>query len=261
MKLYQVDAFTGDLFKGNPAGVCILDRQLSEEIMQNIAMEMNLSETAFLLKQGDVYRLRWFTPEKEVDLCGHATLASAHVLWEEGYLEREQEAIFDTKSGILKAFTNGEYITLDFPLEVAEPVEPPEDLIKAINVPFLFVGKNRMDYIIEVADEEVVKMLKPDFELLEQVEARGVIVTSASSNPDYDFVSRFFAPGVGIKEDPVTGSAHCCLGPYWSKKLKKNRLIAFQASKRGGILKLNILGERIHIGGKAVTFFRTEIKI
>lgn len=261
MKLYQVDAFTDKLFKGNSAGVCILDKQISEEMMQSIAMEMNLSETAFLLKQDNGFNLRWFTPESEVDLCGHATLASAHILWEEGYLDQNEQAIFYTKSGVLKAFKDGEYITLDFPLELAQQVNPPDDLIKAFNVPFLYAGKNRMDYIIEVENEEVIKALKPDFELLKRVKARGVIVTSASSNPEYDFVSRFFAPRVGINEDPVTGSAHCCLGPYWSNKLKKDSLIAYQASKRGGILKLRILKERIHIGGKAVTFFKTEIKV
>lgn len=259
MKLYQVDAFTSELFKGNPAGVCILDKNISEEIMQNIAMEMNLSETAFLLKKDEGYILRWFTPEEEVDLCGHATLASAHILWEEDYLDKDKEAIFYTKSGVLKAFKNDEYITLDFPLEKANEITPPEELVKAFNIPFLFVGKNRMDYLIEIQDEEILKKLKPDFELLEKVEARGIIITSRSSKTEFDFISRFFAPRVGIKEDPVTGSAHSCLGPYWSEKLKKNQLMAYQASKRGGELNLHLVGDRIYISGKAITFFKTVI--
>lgn len=261
MKIYQVDAFAQKLFEGNPAGVCILDDPIPEEIMQKVAMEMNLSETAFLLKRDSGYSLRWFTPETEVDLCGHATLASAHVLWEEGYIKQDEEAVFYTKSGVLKAYKQGEYINLDFPLEVAEPADPPESLIKALGVPFLFAGKNRMDYLVEVESERVVRELEPDFELLKQIQARGIIVTGASNNPEYDFVSRFFAPAIGINEDPVTGSAHCCLGPYWSCKLKKNRLKAYQASKRGGILRLQIEGDRVHIGGKAVTFFKAEIAI
>ncbi|MGB9839034.1 PhzF family phenazine biosynthesis protein [Thermovenabulum sp.] len=261
MKLFQVDAFAENLFEGNPAGVCLLEKQIGQDLMQKIAMEMNLSETAFLFKKEKGYDLRWFTPESEVDLCGHATLASAHILWEEGFLEEGKEAIFYTKSGVLKAFKEKEYIILDFPLEPAEPAEIPGELKKALNVPVIFAGKNRMDYLIEVEDEEYIKNLKPDFELLKKVNARGIILTSASSNPEFDFISRFFAPAVGINEDPVTGSAHCCLGPYWSNKLKKDSLIAYQASKRGGILKLRILKERIHIGGKAVTFFKTEIKV
>ncbi|KYO65501.1 PhzF family phenazine biosynthesis protein [Thermovenabulum gondwanense] len=259
MKLFQVDAFAENLFEGNPAGVCLLEKQIDRDLMQKIAMEMNLSETAFLLKKERGYDLRWFTPESEVDLCGHATLASAHILWEEGFLENNEEAVFYTKSGVLKAFKDKDYIILDFPLEPAEAAELTEELKKALKVPVIFTGKNRMDYLIEVENEESVKNLKPDFEILKKVNARGIIVTSASSNPEYDFVSRFFAPAVGINEDPVTGSAHCCLGPYWKEKLNKDNLIAYQASKRGGKLKLKVLNDRILIGGKAITFFRTEI--
>lgn len=260
MKLYQVDAFTDRLFQGNPAGVCIIEDSLDEKTMQNIAMEMNLSETAFLQNQGDYYLLRWFTPETEVDLCGHATLASAHILWEEGYVEKEKEIIFHTKSGVLKAKREGEYITLDFPLEEPEEVSAPENLVKAFNTPLLYVGKNRMDYLVEIESEEVLRNLKPDFELLKKVNTRGVIVTAKSSSPEFDFVSRFFAPNVGINEDPVTGSAHTALAPYWSKKLNKNQLMAYQASKRGGVLKIRLDSQRVYISGKAITFFKTEIK-
>ncbi|ABP66287.1 phenazine biosynthesis protein PhzF family [Caldicellulosiruptor saccharolyticus DSM 8903] len=260
MKLYQVDAFTDKLFKGNPAGVCILEDSLSEEVMQNIAMEMNLSETAFLQNQGDYYLLRWFTPETEVDLCGHATLASAHILWEEGYVEKEKEIVFHTKSGILKAKREGEYITLDFPLEEPKATSVPEYLVKALNIPLLYVGKNRMDYLVETESEEILRNLKPDFELLKKVDTRGVIVTAKSSSPEFDFVSRFFAPKVGVNEDPVTGSAHTALAPYWSKKLQKTQLVAYQASKRGGVLKLRIDDQRVYISGKAITFFKAEIK-
>lgn len=260
VRLYQVDAFTDKLFKGNPAGVCILDQKISENLMQNIAMEMNLSETAFLEKNNRGYNLRWFTPEKEVDLCGHATLASAHILWKEGY-EKESEIIFYTKSGMLKAIKDKDYITLDFPKNEPEPTNLPEKLSQAFyHIPF--VGKNKMDYLIELEDERVLKEITPDFDLLKSIDnVRGVILTSISSDPKYDFISRFFAPNVGVKEDPVTGSSHTCLGPYWSKKLKKNILFAYQASKRGGELKIEVKEDRVYISGKAITFFKTEIDL
>lgn len=255
MNIYQVDAFTDRIFKGNPAGVCILPGPASEQWMQDIAMEMNLSETAFLFRQNNGFNLRWFTPEMEVDLCGHATLASAHILWETGVLAVDSEVAFFTKSGRLSARKDGEYIILNFPKEEDEQVNISEGLEKSLKAPILYAGRNRMDYIVEVKDEDIIKTLKPDFEIIKRLNTRGVIVTCRSANPEYDFVSRFFAPGAGIPEDPVTGSAHCCLGPYWKKRLGKDKLTAYQASKRGGVLKVTINGDRVYIGGKAVTVF------
>lgn len=262
MKIYQVDAFTNEIFKGNVAGVCILENAADEQWMQNVAMEMNLSETAFLYKQNDVFNLRWFTPEAEVDLCGHATLASAHVLWETGVLDSQYEAVFSTKSGILKARKEGETVLLDFPAEIESNTELPQDLKVSLGVPILYVGRNRMDYIVEVENEEVVRKIKPNFERMKKIETRGIIVTSRSDSGEYDFVSRFFAPRYGINEDPVTGSAHCCLGPYWKKRLGKDELKAFQASKRGGWLKISVPedGDRVYIAGRAVTVFCAEFK-
>ena len=258
MKVYQVDAFTDVIFKGNPAGVCILSRPLHEKWMQDIAMEMNLSETAFLYRQGDGFNLRWFTPEEEEELCGHATLASAHILWETGVIGLQDEAVFYTRSGKLTAKKDGEFIVLDFPIEEDTQVETPRELELSLGVPILYTGRNRMDYIVEVEDEETVRELEPDPEIMKGLETRGVIVTSRSSDPRYDFVSRFFAPGSGIPEDPVTGSAHCCLAPYWERRLGKNKFIAYQTSKRGGLLKITTNGSRVYIAGKAVTVFCAE---
>jgi len=258
IKIYQVDAFTDQVFKGNPAGVCILETAADEQWMQDVAMEMNLSETAFILPQEGGFNLRWFTPETEVDLCGHATLASAHTLWETGVLPLNREAVFFTKSGWLSAKRDGEYIVLNFPSEEDKPVKAPEALQKSLGVPFIYTGRNRMDYIVEIEGEEAVRKLEPDFEIMKNVDARGVIVTSRSANPEYDFVSRFFAPGLGVPEDPVTGSAHCCLGAYWHKRLGKNEMNAYQASKRGGKLRITVTGDRVYIGGKAVTVFCAE---
>lgn len=259
MKVYQVDTFTDVIFKGNPAGVCILSRPAHEKWMQDISMEMNLSETAFLYRQEDGFNLRWFTPEEEVDLCGHATLASAHILWENGMLDTGDEAIFYTKSGKLMASKDGDYIVLDFPMEEDTQVAMPKVLELSLGVPILYVGRNRMDYIVEVEDEETVRDIEPNFEILKGLEARGVIVTSRSTDPKYDFVSRFFSPGAGIPEDPVTGSAHCCLAPYWEKRLGKKRFVAYQSSKRGGVLKVTTIGNRVNISGKAVTVFCAEL--
>ena len=229
LTIYQVDAFTDRPFTGNPAGVCLLPEVCDPDWMQKVAREMNLSETAFLLKQKDGYDLRWFTPTTEVDLCGHATLASAHILWEIGRLEPDQQARFHTKSGLLTAQQQGDWIELDFPAEPAEPVSPPEALIRALGVTPSFIGRNRFDYLVEVRLEQTVRNMEPDSTLLRQVSNRGVIVTSLSTSPKYDFVSRFFAPAVGIDEDPVTGSAHCCLGPFWGRRLGKRELVGYQA--------------------------------
>lgn len=252
MKIYQVDAFTETPFKGNPAAVCILESYPSEKWMQNVASEMNLAETAFLVPYNDGYSLRWFTPNSEVDLCGHATLASAHILWEKGYLPKDQEASFYTKSGLLTAVKRDEgWIQLNFPATLEEKIDGKAELTEALNINPIYIGKNVFDYLIEVESEEIVKNIIPDFTKLLEVPMRGVIVTAKSV--EYDFVSRFFAPAVGIFEDPVTGSAHCCLGPYWKKKLGKDKLLAYQASERSGVLQIEVEDERVLISGKAVT--------
>lgn len=258
--LVQVDAFTSKPFAGNPAAVCVMDEPRDERWMQNVAQEMNLSETAFLHAEKDGYRLRWFTPTVEVALCGHATVASAHVLYETGKLARNQQARFHTKSGLLTADEEDGWIKLDFPSKEPGPAEPPPHLDKALgNVKTKYVGKNVFDYIVEVESEEVVRSMKPNFTLLELVEARGVIVTARADDSNFDFVSRFFAPASGVPEDPVTGSAHCCLTPYWAAKLNKNEMIGYQASARGGVVKVALRGDRVWLYGQAVTVLRGEL--
>jgi len=258
LHITQVDAFTNKPFAGNPAGVCILPKAAGAGWMLNVAREMNLAETAFLVKQRDGYDLRWFTPAIEVDLCGHATLASAHVLWEDGHLPKTAQARFHTKSGLLTADHNGAWIELDFPATPAQPAAAPAGLIESLGVSPAFVGKSPFDYLVELENESTVRGLAPNLAALAEVEARGVIVTARGAGK-YDFVSRFFAPQSGVPEDPVTGSAHCALAPYWSAKLGKKELVAFQASPRGGELRLRVAGDRIKIGGQAVTVLRGEL--
>lgn len=261
-KIFQVDAFSKKPFGGNPAAVCILPEAASEEWMQNVAREMNLSETAFLVKRDDGYDLRWFTPAVEVELCGHATLASAHVLFEAGLLMPQEEARFRTKSGLLTARQRDDMIELNFPATPAHAVDAPADLIPAIGATPTFFGQNEFDYLLEVETEEDVRNLAPDFTRLKTLGGRGVMVTSRATGSDYDFVSRFFAPGAGIDEDPVTGSAHCCLGPYWADKLGKSELTAYQASTRGGMVYLTVDGsDRVRLAGYAVTVMRAELII
>jgi PhzF family phenazine biosynthesis protein len=256
--IVQVDAFTAVPFHGNPAAVCILTEAKDPAWMQNIALEMNLAETAFLEKQADGYNLRWFTPAVEVDLCGHATLASAHVLWEDAHLRPDQQARFHTRSGLLTADRKGDWIELDFPIKKEVAAGAPAHLIEALGVQPKYVGKNQFDYLVEVEEAELHAM-RPNFSLLRTLPVRGVIVTSLSSDPQYDFVSRFFAPGSGIDEDPVTGSAHSALTPFWAARLGKTTLFARQASPRGGVLKLTLNGDRVLIGGQAVTVLRGEL--
>jgi len=260
LRITQVDAFTNKPFAGNPAAVCILPKPADPAWMLNVAREMNLAETAFLVPQRDGYDLRWFTPAVEVDLCGHATLASAHVLWEDGHLKPDSQARFHTKSGLLTADRREPWIELDFPATPPVAAPPPPGLIEAIGAKPTFVGRSRFDYLVEVEDEATVRELTPDLTAVSHVESRGVIVTSRSNGKsDYDFVSRFFAPQSGVPEDPVTGSAHCALTPYWSGKLGKTELVAYQASPRGGELRLRLVGERVKIGGQAVTVLRGEL--
>jgi PhzF family phenazine biosynthesis protein len=259
LAIVQVDAFTAKPFAGNPAAVCVLPSARDAVWMQNVAREMNLSETAFLVRDADAFQLRWFTPAVEVALCGHATLASAHALWEDGHLKLNQQARFQTRSGLLTADKRGDWIEMDFPVKAEEPADPPAGLIEALGASSNYVGRNAFDYIVEVDSESVLRSLKPDYGLLGKIPVRGVIVTARSQRNGYDFVSRFFAPAAGVNEDPVTGSAHCCLAPYWAKRLGKTNLTAYQASPRGGELRIQLNGDRVLLGGQAVTVLRGEL--
>lgn len=255
----QVDAFAGRPFAGNPAAVCVMEGPRDEQWMRDIAMEMNLSETAFLHPEGDGYHLRWFTPAVEVALCGHATLASAHVLWETGALAADAEARFDTLSGLLTCRRDGDWIWMDFPAKPEEAAEAPEGLAQALGAEPVYVGRSQFDVLVEVASEEVVVGLTPDITALAKVKARGVIVTARASREGADFVSRFFAPRAGVNEDPVTGSAHCVLAPYWAAKLGRTELTGYQASRRGGHVRVRAAGDRVHLGGRAITVMRGEL--
>jgi PhzF family phenazine biosynthesis protein len=265
IRICQVDAFTDRRFAGNPAAVCVLAEPPDETWMQNVAGEMNLSETAFAqrLGSGSKFNLRWFTPTKEVDLCGHATLATAHILWEEGHLSEGEPARFETRSGLLTAKRGSEGIELDFPAEpVHEQVSESSQLDElqiALGVSIKFAGRNRFDLLVELENEEIVRTLRPDIRRLGQFPVRGVIVTGRSTSPEYHFVSRFFAPQVGVDEDPVCGSAHCCLGPYWAEKLDRVALVAHQVSCRGGVVKIRLAGPRVVLIGQAVTVLRGEL--
>ena len=261
MRLLQIDAFTDQPFRGNPAAVCLLDSKRDNQWMQSVGAEMNLSETAFLLHRDDGFSLRWFTPAVEVDLCGHATLASAHALFSEGLLKPEETARFHTRSGLLTATRNGDWIELDLPATRAETSPPAPGLLEALGVTnATYVGKNKFDYLIELPTQVDVLSANPDYARLREVEARGVIVTTRGAG-EHDFISRFFAPAVGVDEDPVTGSAHCCLTPYWAERLGRKELVGFQASKRGGVLRVRLDGDRVKLGGKAVTIFRGELEV
>ena len=263
IELVQVDAFTDEPFSGNPAAVCLLRETPHAAWMQQVAAEMSLSETAFVCSRADGgFDLRWFTPITEVDLCGHATLASAHALWESGRLELSSEARFYTRSGVLTAWRREAWIEMDFPAQLELSVEPPAALVDALGVTPTYVGKNRTDYLVELGSEREVREIAPSFQRLAELPVRGVIVTAVgtpAASRRYDFVSRFFAPGVGITEDPVTGSAHCCLGPFWRGRLGRDRLTGFQASARGGIVRLRVDGGRVRLSGQAVTVMRAEL--
>jgi len=259
IRIVQVDAFTSHPFAGNPAAVCVLAKARPDEWMRDVAREMNLSETAFLTPRNGDFDLRWFTPTVEVALCGHATVASAHVLWQEGHLPNGKQARFHTRSGLLLADQRGDWIELDFPAKIADPAEAPPELLPALGLAkATFVGKNAWDYLVEIESEAELRALSPDHTRLRKLPVRGVIVTSRSSG-EFDFVSRFFAPGSGIDEDPVTGSAHTALGPYWGAKLGKTELNAFQASARGGVVRVRLQGDRVILGGQAVTVMTGEL--
>jgi PhzF family phenazine biosynthesis protein len=262
--VYQVDAFTDTPFAGNPAAVCFLATDRPDAWRQRVAAEMALSETAFLRPQaGGAYRLRWFTPTDEVALCGHATLASAHVLWEEGLLSPDAPTRFDTASGRLTATRDGNWIALDFPSDPPAPTEPPAALLDGLHRPDArYVGRTGRDLFVHLSSAAAVRALSPDASALAGLDARGVIVTARGGADGADFVSRFFAPGVGVPEDPVTGSAHCALGPYWAERLDRTRLTGRQVSSRGGTVRVRLDApdaDRVELGGRAVTTLRGRL--
>jgi len=259
LKIVQVDAFASRPFSGNPAAVCVLPAPRDERWMQDVAGEMNLAETAFLHPENEGYRLRWFTPTVEVALCGHATLASAHVLWEEGRLPAGEQARFHTQSGLLTADRRDDWIELDFPATPPVPASAPPGLAAALRVGTRWVGRSTFDYLVELDSEDAVRGLKPDLAALARVDARGIIVTSRATTPGFDFVSRFYAPQSGVPEDPVTGSAHCALAPFWSERLDRTEMIGYQASPRGGVVRVRLAGDRVLLGGQAVTVLRGEL--
>jgi PhzF family phenazine biosynthesis protein len=261
--LFHVDAFTDRPFAGNPAAVCVLDGDRDDAWMAAVAAEMNLSETAFLRRGKDAWSLRWFTPTVEVDLCGHATLASAHALWENGFADRGSDLAFDTRSGRLGARARGDRIALDFPAEPAAEIPRPAALLAALGIPEArWTGRNRLDFLVEAAGEADVRALSPDFRALAAATrpGRGVIVTARAASDRHDFVSRYFAPDAGIDEDPVTGSAHCALGPFWAERLGKREVTGYQASRRGGTVGVRLAeGGRVELSGRAVTVSRGEL--
>ena len=259
LRMWQVDAFTDKPFAGNPAAVTVLPEARDADWMQLVALEMNLSETAFLVRRDDgSFDLRWFTPAVEVDLCGHATVASAHVLWQEGFLRPDEQARFHSKSGLLTAERDGDWIELNFPADDPLQIDMPPGLDEALGADVVDVRQGRHDVLARLADEATVRGLTPDFRAIMSIPFRGVMVTARGSKP-YDFVSRFFGPNAGIDEDPVTGSSFCLLTPYWTPELGKTELLAYQASARGGVIRTSLKGERVLIAGHAVTTLKGEL--
>jgi len=260
--IYQVDAFTSEPFKGNPAGVCILDKEMPDEWMQNIAAEMNLSETAFLSGGKDEYRIRFFTPTSEIPLCGHATLSSAHIMFETNIVKKNEIITFSSKAGILKIRYSDGWVVMNFPAYDLEPVQITKDICNYIVITpaELYRTAHGWTFVLLRNEEEVLK-LSPDFKALKNSEFGDMIVTAPSSDPRYDFCVRCFAPALGIDEDPVTGSAHCALVPFWNKKTGRKEFISHQVSKRGGILKVSLNGDRVEIAGEAVTIFKADLLI
>jgi PhzF family phenazine biosynthesis protein len=261
LPLFHVDAFTSTPFAGNAAAVCILDGPREDVWLQHVAGEMNLAATAFLYPQDDGYHLRWFSHQVELELCGHGTLASAHTLWEQDYLPYDTQARFYTRAGLLTARRAGDWIELNFPAKPEKPViEPQPTLAASLGITPLYIGKSQLDHLVEIASEEVLRTIRPNFAQLATFPTRGVIVTAAAApSSGYDFVSRFFCPSVGINEDPVTGSAHCVLSPYWNKRLGRAQLTGYQASQRGGTVRVHLDGDRVRLSGQAVTVLRGEL--
>lgn len=260
LEIVQVDAFTSEPFRGNPAAICILPEPADDAWMQHLALEMNLSETAYVLKQEDGFDLRWFTPSIEVNLCGHATLAAAHVLWEDGHVSADEACRFHTRSGLLTARRNDSWIEVDFPREEVTGIEVPPAVAEALGVVPMRAAENRLAYcLVEVPSEEIVRQMTPDMSALKKLPFHGYIVTSTSDTPEYDIVSRFFAPALGVDEDPVTGSAHCVLGAYWNERLGVSTLKAYQASPRGGEVQVTMLEDGVRLAGQAVTVMRATL--
>jgi predicted PhzF superfamily epimerase YddE/YHI9 len=261
LELWLIDAFTDRAFAGNPAAVCLLDGERPDAWMQQLAGEMNQAETAFLLRRDDGFGLRWLTPTVEVDLCGHATLASAHFLWEKKLLPAKEAARFHTRSGLLTATKSGEWIVLDFPATPAAVTEPPPYLLDSLKSHGADVLFNGTDYLVVLPSAAKVRGVKVDLRLLSAIEARGVIVTAPSDMEGVDFISRFFAPQAGVDEDAVTGSAHCTLGPYWGARLGLSEMTGYQASARGGHVRIELAGDRVRLGGKAVTVLKGKLEV
>ena len=259
LPLYQVDSFTDQPFKGNPAGVCLLDEPRPDEWMRSLAAEMALSETAFVIKTGDDFTLRWFTPTIEIDLCGHATLASAHILWQNGIVPEAEPIRFRTRSGLLTISRSRDWIEMDFPARSYRSVAENEGVIDAVGAVPDEVYQSGENLMFVYEAEKTIQNISPNFSALGSYDYHGVIVTSPADSPQFDFVSRFFAPSIGINEDPVTGSSHCTLTPYWSERLRKTIMSALQVSSRGGVLKVRMSGERVYISGQAVTVFAASI--
>jgi PhzF family phenazine biosynthesis protein len=257
--IYQVDAFAECAFEGNPAAVCLLQEARDDAWMQSVAAEMNLAETAFLVRRDDGFSLRWFTPTVEVDLCGHATLASAHVLWQSGILPPGEAARFYTRSGLLTACRHEDLIDLDFPSEPVKACDPLPAMTQALGVGVEWTGRNRMDVLALLQTEEKVRELDPDMAVIATLDCRGLIVTAVAQGRPYDFVSRFFAPQSGIPEDPATGSTHCALAPFWTERLGRSELTGYQASKRGGTVRTILAGDRVILRGRAITILKGDL--
>lgn len=257
--MLHVDAFAEAPFRGNPAAVCLLDRPRSAAFMQALAAELNLPATVFVEGAPKTFALRWFSPTAELALCGHGTVAAAHALWETARLSPSAPARFATRSGPLSATARDGWIALDMAPDVATTTAPPVGLLDALGVKARWVGRNRLDYVVEVDDEATVRALQPDLAALAAVDTRGVSVTARASSDGVDFVSRFFAPRVGISEDAVTGSAHCSLAPLWAARLRTSRLIAHQLSARGGVVRAEVAADRVILSGQAVTVLRGEV--
>lgn len=261
MRLYQVDSFTDEAFRGNPAAVVVLDDHKDDAWLQHLAAEMNLSETAFVSCSDEGVQLRWFTPREEVKLCGHATLAAAFVLFETGMFPKDHNISFQSRSGLLQASWRQGKISLDFPVDRPQPAQAPPLVLEALGAEPLYVGTTRVEYLMELDSEATVRGLQPQMERLALASRRGIIATARSANPKYDFVSRFFAPSIGIPEDPVTGSAHCSLAPYWQSRLGKTTFRAYQASQRGGALDVQLAEERVILSGQAVLVFSANLHV
>lgn len=259
-KIFQVDSFTSKPFAGNPAAVCLLRQAAGESWMQHIAAEMNLSETAFLLPEGDGFQLRWFTPSVEVNLCGHATLAAAHILYSVYNFDERETLRFFTRSGELRARKSQGLIWLDFPVTPPQPLNPPEELLRRFKSPIVDAARNDEDWLLELSSPDELRTVRNSFSYLEEHPPRGLILTCRSDTEGYDFLYRYFAPWVGVDEDPVTGSAQVMLAPYWKTKCYQHHFQAWQASRRGGALSVQLKDDRVFIGGEAVTVFDIELK-